>query len=102
MLLAGFQAGRTLKLSERALSVTKSCRSQHHDTTTPIGPCRVAKLDARRISSDYIGSTTAFQAAAKIARRKNIGIVGKGIFCDEELQELTPRHDHSNRTVQDG
>ena len=62
----------------------------------------MGKLDARQISNDYIGSTTAFQAAGKISRRKNIEIVGKGVICDEQLQESTPRHEHPNRTVQGG
>ena len=49
-----------------------------------------------------MGSTAAFHAAGKISGRKNIEIVGKGVICDEQLQDLTPRDDHPNRTVQGG
>ena len=62
----------------------------------------MGKLDARQISSDYMGSTTAFQAASKISIRKNIEIVRKGVSCDEKMQESTARHEHPNRTVQGG
>ena len=62
----------------------------------------MGKLDARQISSDYIGSTAAFHAAGRISGRKNIEIVGKGVIWDEQLQESTARHDHPNKTVQGG